>query len=181
MMRRLTTLLLLALAPGVAVARGIYSEAGLGATMFLGPTADHAAPGPAMAARLGYAPTSWVSLGARVAASVHEATVPPPPQGELFQLYLLGTDVRFQTHFGWFGMFAEGSGGVAIVSTNVLDAVGVTSPAHHLSPYVSGGGGLEYRTDNPRFAIGIAGDWALYPEFDATQSITARIYLRYTR
>ena len=174
-------LLLVALAPAVASAKGLYSEAGLGATVFLGSTADHAAPGPSMAARLGYAPASWVSIGARVAASMHEATVPPPPEGELFQLYLMGTDVRFQTHFGWFGMFAEGSGGVAIVSTNVLDAVGVTSPTRHLSPYLSGGGGFEYRTDNPRFAIGLAGDWTFMPEFESTQAVTARIYLRYQR
>jgi hypothetical protein len=122
-----------------------------------------------------------VALGLRVAASVHEATVPPPPEGELFQLYHLGTDVRFQARLGRIGLFAEAGAGVAIVSTNVLDAVGVTSPARHLGPYVAAGGGLEYRTKNPRFAFGLGGDFTLYPDFDATQAVSARIYLRYQR
>ena len=179
-MRR-AVLLALCLGASVAEARGVFSEAGLGATIFVGPTAEHADPGPAFSGRLGWAFAPWISLGARVAASVHEATVPPPPRGELFQLYQLGLDARAQLRLGRVGLFAEAGGGVAIVSTNVLDAVGITSPTRHLSPYLAAGAGVELRTGNPRFAFGLAGDFNLYPDFDATQAVGARLYLRYSR
>ena len=42
--------------------------------------------------RIGRDLFSWLSLGVYVAASSHEATVPPPPDGEWFQLYRGGAD-----------------------------------------------------------------------------------------
>ena len=64
---------------------------------------------------------------------------------------------------------------------DVLDAVGITSPIKHWGPYITGGGGLEYHTDNPRFALGLGGDFGLFPDFDFMQAVSVHVYLRYTR
>jgi hypothetical protein len=164
-----------------AAAGGLYSEADLGATLFLGEAADSAAPGPALGARVGYHPAPWVGLGVVVAASTHEATAQPPPDGEHFQLYQVGLDLRFRLGVGRVGLFIEGSGGVAAVSTNVLDAPGITSPTRHVSPYLMGGGGVEYHTQSPRFAFGVAGDLSVYTDFGVMRTLGLRLYLRYTQ
>lgn len=170
--------LLLVAAPAQA---GLYSEADVGAMIFLGSAADNAAPGPSLGARIGWQPARWIGLGALISASIHEATVPPPPEDEFFQLYHMGMDLRFRLRLGRIGLFAEGSGGVAVISTNVLDAPGVTSPTRHLSPYLLGGGGFEYHTQNPRFGVGIASDVAVYTDFTSMQTLGVRLYLRYTQ
>jgi hypothetical protein len=179
-MTRAAVLLVLCL-PAAAAAHDLTSEAGLGATLFLGSAADNAAPGPAFEARVGWGPTRWLTLGGLVAASTHEATVPPPPSGELFQLYQLGLDLRFAVRAGRVGLFLEGSGGVVFVSTNVLDEVGITEPDRHWGSFLLGGGGIMLHTRNPRFAFGIAGDYVVFPDLDFTQSVTTRVFLRYTR
>jgi hypothetical protein len=104
-----------------------------------------------------------------------------PPEDEYFQLYHLGMDLRFRLRVGRIGLFAEGSGGVAFISTNVLDGPGVTSRTRHVSPYLLGGGGLEYHTKNPRFGFGLAGDLAAYTDFTSMQTLGVRVYLRYTQ
>jgi hypothetical protein len=175
----LAALLLLPLSARAAF--HINSEADLGALVFLGGAGDNAAPGPTLGARLGYAPTSWLSLGFVASGSTHEATVPPPPSGELFQLYLLGADVRFSVRAGRIGLFLEGSGGVAIFSTNVLDSVGVTEPGRSLGAYLAGGGGLQYHIANPRFAFGLAGDYTVLPDLGFVSAVAVRVYLRYSR
>ncbi|HUH04049.1 MAG TPA: hypothetical protein VML75_18760 [Kofleriaceae bacterium] len=65
---------------------GIYTEAGIGATAFLGPNATYAAAGPSFDMRAGYDLFSWFSVGLRLSGSSHEATVPAPPEGEYFQI-----------------------------------------------------------------------------------------------
>lgn len=175
-------LVLVLAAAGTAQAKGgFYSEADFGATLFLGDAADAAAPGPQLGARVGYGPWSWIHFGALASASVHEATVPPPPEGEYFQLYHLGGDLRLKLNVWRLGFFAEGSGGIAIVSTNILDRVDLTKPTRHYGPYIQAGGGWEYHTANPRFALGMAADYAIYPDFGAMQSLQVRVYLRYTK
>lgn len=180
-MSKLSFALAICLFPLWADAKGVYSEADLGATLFLGSAGKSAAPGPSLGARIGYQPASWIGLGVLLSASVHEATVPPPPEDEFFQLYHMGMDLRFRVRAGRIGLFAEGSGGVAVISTNVLDSVGLTSSTRHLSPYLLAGGGVEYHTQNPRFGLGLAGDWAMYTDFSAMQTVSIRFYLRYTR
>jgi hypothetical protein len=173
--------LLLILLGSSAHAGSLYSEADLGATFFLGSGGSHADPGPAFAARIGWEPRGWLTLGAFVYGSTHEATVPTPSSGELFQLYLVGADLRFTVRTGRIGLFAGGSGGIAFLSTNVLESVMVTEPGRERSPYLRGGGGLEYHTDNPRFALGLSGDYGVYFDYSGLQSVSAFVYLRYTR
>jgi hypothetical protein len=173
-------LLVLAL-PAPALAADFYAEADLGARIFLGPGAEHADPGPGFGARMGVGVLSWLSIGAQASGSTHQAVVPGPTVGQYFQLYHTGADVRVRVRAGKVGFFAEGGGGWSWVSTNVLDIVDLTKPTHHDGAYLTAGGGLEYATENPRYAFGVAGDWFTYPEFGVMQTVSIHFYLRYTK
>src|SRR5262245_16361571 len=128
----LVPLLLVASLPDSAEAQhyasGIYAEMELGATSFIGDAGDYVAPGPVFGLRGGYDLFSWLSVGGILTASTHEATVPPPPEQEFFQIYLLGADGRLSARLGKIALFGEGALGFAAVSTNVLDKVAVPEP-----------------------------------------------------
>jgi hypothetical protein len=159
---------------------GYFAEMDLGVTGFLGETQRYAAPGPAFGIRAGRDIFRWFSLGLQLASSTHEATVPPPPEQEYFQLYHLGVDARLTVRFGRLAMFAEGGAGLAFISTNVLDRVAITD-SEVFSPSFTAGGGLAWHTVNRHFSFGLAGDYTLLPDFDATQAVQVRLYLRYTK
>ena len=102
---------------GVAEARpaskGWFAEGGLGAVNFLPPRASSAAAvGPALGVRVGRDLFSWFSVGIQIAASSHEATLPPPPEGEWFQLYRAAADARLTGRIDRLALFAEGGAGV---------------------------------------------------------------------
>lgn len=173
------TVAMLATTAATAQAQGIFAEAGLGAQAFLGDGANYAAPGPSFGVRAGYAPTEWLAIGLYVSGSMHATTTPPPPEREFFQMYQLGSDVRLTLPIGKVGFFAEGTGGIAFINTNVLDQVGITLPYRHSGPFILVGGGIEYHTDNPRFAFGLAADYGMYPLFPSLFSIDMRFSVRY--
>jgi len=169
---------------GVADARpastGWFAEGGLGAVGFLPSASGDAAPGPALNIRIGRDLFSWLSLGISLAASSHEATVPPPPEGEWFQLYRGGGDLRLGGRFDKLAVFLEGGAGVALISSNVLGKVMITEPGEVFSIAFTAGGGFEYQLENRHYALGVAVDAFLLPQFDAVRAIDARFYLRYT-
>lgn len=161
-------------------AKGPYSEASIGAAGFIGTSGEYSRPGPAFGLRAGLDLFSWFSLGAVLAMEVHEANVPPPPEGEYFQLYQGGADGRISVPVGAVNIFGDGGIGLARVSTNVLAKVDVLDPGEHYSPYFAAGGGLEYQLVNRHYATGVAAQWQLLPAFAASQTLGARLYLRYT-
>jgi hypothetical protein len=164
--------------------RGIYAEGGFGATRFLGRGRLYSSTGPTMDIRAGYDLWSWLSLGIHLGASSHEATVPPPPEGEWYQLYQGGADGRMGFRVKGVGFFAEGGLGLAYISSNVLGKVMITDPGERFSPVFRAGGGFEYQIENRHYGFGIAGDWTLLPKFGSTldplSSVGVRVYLRYT-
>jgi len=160
--------------------KGPYAEASAGGAAFLGTGGKYSYPGPVFALRGGIDVFSWFSLGARLELESHQADVPPPPEGEYFQIYGAAADGRISVPAGRFGLFAEGGLGLAMVSTNVLAKVDLLDPGERWTPYFSAGGGLEYQLANRHYAFGLAGQWSLYPAFDAMQSVGARLTLRYT-
>ncbi len=169
-----------ALAESRLAASGWFAEAGLGATAFIGDAADYSALGPTAEIRAGYEPWSWLALGAYVGLSTHEATIPPPPEGEYYQLYHGGVDVRVGFGVGPVGLFAEGSAGLARMSSNILSRVAVVEPGEQTSLSYGGGAGIEYQIQNRHYALGLAGHFMALPGFDATQGVSGRLYLRYT-
>ncbi|HUH04048.1 MAG TPA: hypothetical protein VML75_18755 [Kofleriaceae bacterium] len=77
-------------------------------------------------------------------------------------------------------MFADGSAGLTMISSNVLERVQILDPGEQFTLSVSAGGGLEYQLVNRHHAFGISGQWTVLPEFDAMSHVTARAYFRYT-
>lgn len=160
--------------------KGPYAEASLGASSFLGDANKFSRTGPAFGLRGGIDLFSWLSVGLRLELENHEARVPPPPEGEFFQLYAGGADMRISVPMGAVAIFADGGIGVAMMSTNVLEKVNLLDPGERFSTVISAGGGLEYQLVNRHYAFGLAGHWALYPGFGASQAAGGRAYLRYT-
>jgi hypothetical protein len=184
MTRSLLALLVLLALVQAAHARpastGFFAEGGLGAVAFLPPDGRNAAVGPAMQLRLGRDLFSWVSIGGYIAASSHEATVPPPPEGEWFQFYRFGGDVRLGGRVDRIAFFVEGGLGGSLVSSNILEKVMTLEPGERFSVTFHGGGGLEYQLENRHYALGVAVDGFYAPQFDQVKAIDSRIYLRYT-
>jgi hypothetical protein len=159
---------------------GFFAEGGMGAVAFLPPDSKNAAVGPVMTVRIGRDLFSFLSLGAYVAASSHEATVPPPPSGEWFQLYRGGADLRLGGRADTVAFFVEGGLGLSMMSSNILEKVMTLDPGERFSVTFHGGAGLEYQLVNRHYGIGVAVDGFLAPQFSAMKAIESRLYLRYT-
>lgn len=170
--------------PPRIAARGFVAEAGLGAVAFLPKASRSAAIGPALSLRLGYDLWSWFSVGIFASASTHEATVPPPPTGEWFQLYRGGGDARLSFLLERLAFFAEGGAGLAIMSSNVLEKTMILDPGEKYSITFHAGVGLEYQLENRHYAVGLGVDGFLVPQFASSSgpmtAIDSRLYLRYT-
>src|SRR5262245_17858878 len=80
--------------PATASAIDLYSEADLGATQFIGAGQSYADLGPAFGGHLGLGVFPWLTIGARAAGSTHRSSIPGPTEGEYFQLYNLGAELR---------------------------------------------------------------------------------------
>jgi len=106
--------------------------------------------------------------------------VMPPPEGEWFQLYRGGGDIRIGGRFDRIALFIEGGLGIGVISSNILDKVMVTEPGETFSLAVSAGAGFEYQLENRHYALGLAVDAFLLPQFDAIKALDTRFYLRYT-
>lgn len=170
--------------PPRIAARGFFAEGGLGTVAFVGGPSSSAAIGPALSLRLGYDLWSWFSVGFFASASTHEATVPPPPTGEWFQLYRGGGDARLSFLLERLAFFAEGGAGLAMVSSNVLEKTMVLDPGEKFSITFHVGAGLEYQLENRHYAVGIGLSGFLVPQFSSPQgtmtALDSRLYLRYT-
>jgi hypothetical protein len=182
-MHRLAVVAML-LAPATASARpasqGAYAEAGMGAVATIGKAASWTQPGPALSLRLGYDLFAWFSVGVAADASTHEATVPPPPEGEYVQLYRARADARLTARVQMIALYAEGGAGAAMLSSNVLAKVVVQDPGERFSLVFAGGGGVEYQLQNRHYAVGVGAAYWLAPGFDAVAGVEVRLFLRYT-
>jgi hypothetical protein len=181
-MKRVLLVVCALAAPAAArpASTGFFAEGGLGAVTFLPSANTDAAAGPALQVRVGLDLFSWLSVGGYLAASSHEATVPPPPDGQYFQLYRGGADARVSVPFARVAVFVEGGIGEARISTNVLQKVMITDPGEHYSVTFHGGAGAEYQLENRHYAVGLAADTFIEPQFSSMKALDTRLYLRYT-
>lgn len=67
-----------------------------------------------------------------------------------------------------------------MISSNVLGKVKITDPGEHFSIAFQAGAGLQYQLENRHYAVGLAADGFLLPQFAAIRAIDSRLYLRYT-
>jgi len=166
--------------PERTASTGFFTEGGLGAVTYLSKASKDVAAGPELTLRLGMDIFSFFSLGLYVAASSHEATLPMPPNGQWFQLYRGGADGRLGGRIERIALFLEGGVGAAMISSNVLESVMITTPGEHYSIMFHGGAGLEYQLENRHYAFGLGVDAFLVPQFATMKAIDSRLYLRYT-
>ncbi len=159
---------------------GIYAEAGIGGGGFLGNAADAANPGLNVGGRVGYDLFSWLSVGGVFTAATHEATVPPPPEDEYFQMYSVSAEGRIGFRVGWFAMYVAGGYGVGGISSNILGKVGITGTGERFTNVFHGSGGVEYQLQNRHYAFGVDTTYQLWLNFDESQTLSVRAYLRYT-
>jgi hypothetical protein len=169
---------------GPAAARpssvGWFAEGGLGAVKFLSRASSNADLGPTVDVRIGRDLFSWLSIGVSLAASSHQATVPPPPEGEWFQLYRAGGDARIGGRFDRIAAFVEGGAGLAMISSNILGKVMITDPGERFSIAFHAGASVQYQLENRHYAFGLAADAFLLPQFASIRAIDSRLFLRYT-
>lgn len=170
--------------PGTAAARpssvGWFAEGGLGAVKFLAKGGTNADLGPTVDVRIGRDLFSWLSIGVSLGASSHEATVPPPPEGEWFQLYRAEGDARIGGRFDRIAAFVEGGAGLAMISSNILGKVMITDPGERFSIAFHAGASVQYQLENRHYAFGLAADAFLLPQFASIRAVDSRIFLRYT-
>jgi len=169
---------------GTAAARpssvGWFAEGGLGAVKFLAKGGVNADLGPSVDVRIGRDLFSWLSIGVSLGASSHEATVPPPPEGEWFQLYRAEGDARIGGRFDRIAAFLEGGAGLAMISSNILGKVMITDPGERFSIAFHAGASVQYQLENRHYAFGLAADAFLLPQFASIRAVDSRIFLRYT-
>jgi len=158
---------------------GWFAEGGLGAVKFLSKASSNADLGPTVDVRVGRDLFSWLSLGISLAASSHQATVPPPPEGEWFQLYRAGGDARIGARFDRIAAFVEGGAGLAMISSNILSKVMITDPGERFSIAFHAGASVQYQLENRHYAFGLAADAFLLPQFASIRAIDSRLFLRY--
>jgi len=56
----------------------------------------------------------------------------------------------------------------------------ITEPGEEFSIMFQAGAGFEYQLENRHYALGLAADGFLLPQFDAIRAIDGHAYLRYT-
>jgi hypothetical protein len=159
---------------------GWYAEGGLGATKFIGRVGHDADLGPALDLHFGRDLFSWLSIGAVVEGSSHQATVPPPPVGQYFQLYRGAAEARIAGRLDRWGGFLEGGAGGVMISSNILGQVKVTDPGQHFSIQFFAGAGITYQLENRHYAVGVAGDGFIAAQFTQMHGVDGRLFLRYT-
>ncbi|MFO7180050.1 MAG: hypothetical protein DIU78_015235 [Pseudomonadota bacterium] len=142
---------------------GVLVEAGLGALGHLGPMNDISPMAPWLFLRVGVEPLSWLAIfaeGELAFSTTRRASPPPPPR--TYRIYGLGAGIRATVPLSTgFGIYAEGSAGLAKVSDDVLEVYGFEN-ATDPNLYFGGRLGLEWYPANPHVAIGIAGGLRSY-------------------
>jgi hypothetical protein len=69
---------------------------------------------------------------------------------------------------------------VAVISSNILEKVKITDPGESRTVAFQAGLGVEYQLENRHYAVGLAADGFLLPQFASIRGIDSRLYLRYT-
>jgi hypothetical protein len=159
--------------------RGFFASGELGALVFLGDGGKYAGPGALFGVRLGYDLFRFLALETHFFGAASSATLPAPTIDQSFQTYLYSAEVRLSAQIRRVALFAEGGAGLVQISSNVLDAVGITE-GKKFSLGVVAGGGIDYHTLNRHFSFGLDGDYLWLANFSKTNALSVSGYLRYT-
>ena len=137
---------------------GITVESGVGALSHLVPLSHITPTSPWFHLKVGFEPFRWLLLFAETdLAFSNTGYSHPPPPPRTYRLYGFGGGLRGTVSFGErFGVYLEGSGGIAQTSSDVLEAYGYLH-ATDWSPYFGGRLGFEWYPVNPHLAVSVHG------------------------
>jgi hypothetical protein len=160
-------------------ARGLYTEGELGAVTFFGPAGDTIAPGFAIGTRVGYDILSFFALQLHGLGSTHLTKSDGHPEGDqLLQTYQGTLEGKLTLRFGQTSIFGEGGLGVARLSTNLLNTLGL---ARYRTGFTAGGGGgVDYHSLSRHFSIGLRGEYYVLRDISSSKDLIVTMYLRYT-
>ncbi|HEX3698536.1 MAG TPA: adventurous gliding motility protein CglE [Polyangia bacterium] len=160
-------------------AHGLYTEGEIGALMFFGNAREWIGPGFALGGRVGYDLTRWLAVQAHAIGSTHETRFDGMPQaGQIIQLYQGTAELKVTVRIVQTSIFVEGGGGVARLSTNILETVGGSDQRNGLT--AGGGAGVDYHSLSRHFSLGLRAGYFWLRDIKGSEQVTATTYLRYT-
>jgi hypothetical protein len=160
-------------------AHGLYTEGELGGVMFLGPARDNVGPGFAIGARLGYDVFRWLAVQAHGLGSTHVTRANGRPQGDqLLQTYQATVEGKLTFRLQQLSFFGEGGLGVARLSTNLLNQLGLAR--YRTGLQYGGGAGIDYHSLSRHFSIGLRGELYVLRDLSNSEDVVVTTYLRYT-
>jgi hypothetical protein len=113
--------------------------------------------------------------------STHAVDVTGGPQvGQLFQILQGSAELKLAVPLGAWSIFAQGGGGWARFSSNLLATTGLTEAGVRGGAVYGGSGGVDYHTRSRHFACGLDAGFTKLAAIETTGAITAALYLRYT-
>jgi len=149
---------------------GFVLEGSVGAFGHLGAMKNVSPTAPWFHVQFGYEPFSWLMVFAEsdvVFANTSYAS--PPPEPRSYTMYGFGAGARLTMKpTDRFGVYAQGSLGLAEVSDDVLALYGYRD-AHAFNPYFGASVGLEWYQMSPHYALAIHGGVRDYPDLFARE------------
>jgi len=166
-------------------ARGLYTEGEIGSVIFFGAAGGgKVGPGFAIGTRVGYDVTRFFAVQLHGLGSTHQTSFPGHPQDEqLLQLYQGMIEAKLTYRFGQLSIFAEGGGGAARLSSNLLATVpygGGYLTRWRTGLTAGGGAGVDYHSLSRHFSVGLRGDYFWLRDISGSTDLIATTYLRYT-
>jgi hypothetical protein len=160
-------------------ARGVFTEGEIGAVVFLGSAHSWIGTGVALGGRVGYDLTRWLAVQGHAIGSTHETKFEGLPQaGQIIQLYQGTVELKATIRIVQTSIFLEGGGGVARLSTNLLETVGGSTQRNGLT--AGGGAGVDYHSLSRHFSLGLRGGYFWLRDIKSSAQLTFTTYLRYT-
>jgi hypothetical protein len=137
---------------------GLVLETALGALDQLGPLKNVSPISPWFHVQLGYEPFKWLMVfGESDITFADTSYAAPPPPSRTYVLFGFGGGGRITIKpTDAFGIYVEGSAGIAKVSNDALYTYGYLD-ANALHPYFGGALGLEWYQVNPHCALALSG------------------------
>lgn len=161
--------------------RGLYSEAEVGAALFLGDARAPLGPGPAFGVRLGYDLLRWAAVQVHGFGSTHATSFRGRPQsGQLLQLYQVAGELKVTARWSQWAVLAFGGAGMGRLSTNLLGTTGLTDADVRATFLVIGGAGVDYHTMSRHFSFGFTPTFVRLTRVRAPGAILATAHVRYT-
>ena len=167
---------------------GLSVESGVGMLVHLGPLRNVSPTSPRFQLKLGFEPLKWLLVFAETDltfSNTSYAHPPPPPRAN--NRVGVGGGARGSVAFAErFGVHAEGSAGLAEVSSDVLEIYGY-SHATQLKPYFGGLLGIDWYPLNPHLAVSLQAGLRSYQQglrrqrsSSAALALLGGLSLRYT-